>query len=166
MARISDYVTPFTTAMVILVLSSTVMLAYGFYPSVSSSRGTSKPRAATGSANDNGMPQLPKDVVKYSQVPKEGKVFTATTIPRGLLKEHTTKKGTWGIISIKAGKLEYKITSDPTNPLTFELSPSYHGIIEPQRLHQVRALSDDVEFVVEFLRLPGTGPVDEKREGL
>jgi tellurite resistance-related uncharacterized protein len=40
------------------------------------------------------------------------------------------------------------------------------GVIEPTKLHSVKALSDDVEFVVEFWRRPGTGVVDEKREGL
>lgn len=38
------------------------------------------------------------------------------------------------------------------------------GIIEPTKLHQVKALSDDLEFVVEFLRVPDTGAVDEKRD--
>jgi hypothetical protein len=42
----------------------------------------------------NGMPILPSDVVQYTQVPKVCTKFTATTIPSGLLKEHTTKKGT------------------------------------------------------------------------
>lgn len=120
----------------------------------------------------DGMPKLPKDVVKYSQVPKQGKVFTSTTIPKGLLKEHTTKKGTWGIINVSKGKLLYTITGkrgdddDISGPISFELSPQFHGVIQPQLLHQVKALTDDLEFIVEFLRLPGTGPVIEKREGL
>lgn len=118
----------------------------------------------------DGMPKLPKGVVKYSQVPKEGKVFTSTTIPSGLLKEHTTKKGTWGIINVSKGKLLYTITGKRSDgekrPISFELSPDFHGVIQPQLLHQVKALTNDLEFVVEFLRLPGTGPVVEKREGL
>lgn len=127
-----------------------------------------------------GMPILPKGLVKYSTVPKEGTQFTATTIPRGLLKEHSTKKGTWGIIRVSQGLLEYTIpkakvvvtsvdidtSSDQQQQHVFELSKDFHGIIEPQRLHQVRPLTEDVEFVVEFMRLPNTGPVDEKREGL
>ena len=108
-----------------------------------------------------GMPVLPEDVVKYSTVPK-GKSFTATTIPSGLLKDHTTKAGTWGIISVSQGNLKYVIENDTV----FTLTPQYHGIIEPTVLHHVAPLSDDVEFVVEFHRLPGTGPVEEKREGL
>jgi len=136
-----------------------------------------------------GMPILPKGVVKYSQVPKEGKQFTGTTIPSGLLKTHTTKKGTWGVIRVSQGLLEYSIPipnpkakskskskakatddddddDDQDQKYAFELSKDFHGIIEPLRLHQVRPLTPDVEFVVEFMRLPNTGPVDEKREGL
>jgi len=111
-----------------------------------------------------GMPILPKNVVKYSQVPANGS-FTAEKIPRGLLKQHSTKKGTWGIIRVNKGSLEYQI-NEPSPPRIFELTAPAKGVIEPTVLHQVRALSDDLEFVVEFYRLPGTGPVDEKREGL
>jgi len=50
-----------------------------------------------------GMASLPEDVVKYSQVPKAPKTFTASTIPKGLLKQHTTKKGTWGVIRVSKG---------------------------------------------------------------
>ena len=49
---------------------------------------------AASDSDDDGMPILPPDVVKYSQVPKEG-FFVKDKIPRGLLKDHTTKKGTW-----------------------------------------------------------------------
>jgi tellurite resistance-related uncharacterized protein len=56
------------------------------------------------------MPKLPKGVVKYSQIPKDrNKTFTLNTIPRGLLNRHTTKIGTWGVIRIIKGSLEYKI---------------------------------------------------------
>jgi tellurite resistance-related uncharacterized protein len=141
-------------------------------------------------ANDDGlMPILPNDVVKYSQVPKEGS-FTNTTIPKGLLNRHTTKAGTWGVISILKGSLEYKIAPKGNKmkkdenyegeddhimyPTQFILTPTtQNGIIEPERYHKVQAVagSDDnendeeeLEFVVEFHRVPGTGPVDEKRE--
>lgn len=110
-----------------------------------------------------GMPNLPSDVVKYTQVPK-GKVFTATTIPSGLLKQHNTKKGTWGIIRVSKGKLEYAI-HEPKSSVHI-LDANHFGVIEPMMLHQVKPLSEDVEFVVEFWRVPGTGEVNEKREGL
>lgn len=111
------------------------------------------------------MPVLPADAVKYSQVPGKGKHFTAQKIPSGLLKQHSTKQGTWGIIRVSTGKLSYQINEPIVRE--FVLTPDTPpGVIEPTILHQVKALTDDLEFVVEFLRLPDTGPVDEKREGL
>ena len=112
----------------------------------------------------NGMPILPSNVVQYTQVPKSGKAFTATTIPSGLTKEHNTKKGTWGVIRVSTGNLEYTIL-EPQKSVHI-LDKETVGIIEPTMLHQVKALSDDLEFVVEFWRVPGSGVVDEKREGL
>jgi tellurite resistance-related uncharacterized protein len=121
------------------------------------------------------MPQLPHDVVQYSQLPSGGKVFTATTIPKGLLHQHSTKRGSWGVIRVSQGQLEYQIhNADDTDNIsneqaaaaepvpsstgsrTFILHSKQLGIIEPTVLHQVRPLTDDVEFVVEFYKLPGS----------
>jgi tellurite resistance-related uncharacterized protein len=101
------------------------------------------------------MKDLPPDLVKYNQVPKDG-VFTAKIVPKGLLKEHSTKAGTWGVIKVTKGRLGYRIVTDE-EPII--LDPEKSGVIKPQILH-------GVEFVVEFHRVPGTGPVNEKREGL
>eukprot|EP00798_Chlamydomonas_sp_ICE-L_P013940 gene13940-19876_t len=123
-------------------------------------------RQASSKATDVmlGMRSLPSDVIKYSQVPASGKCFTADKIPKGLLKQHTTKEGTWGVIDVQKGTLEYKIL-EPAEQV-FALKAPAKGIIEPTVLHQVKALTDDLEFVVEFHRLPDTGPVEEEREGL
>jgi tellurite resistance-related uncharacterized protein len=122
------------------------------------------------------MPEMPCDMVQYSKVPTKDPALTATTIPKGLLKDHTTKAGTWGVIRVLTGALEYNIQNDDktgegessssSSSSSFELSPDFLGIIEPERKHHVKALSDNVEFVVEFYRQPDTGPVDEPREGL
>ena len=120
----------------------------------------------SGNSNKSGMKSLPKGVVKYSQVPKEGtgKYFTKDTIPKGLLKEHNTKRGTWGVINVSKGQLQYQI-NEPTLSIHI-IDATTKGIIEPQIRHQVTPLSDDLQFIVEFYRYPNTGPVDEKREGL
>ena len=94
------------------------------------------------------MPELPSNTEKYSQVPTLDLAFTATTIPPGLKQDHTTKARTWGVIRVLKGLLEYTIDDAES----FELSPSLLGIIEPERKHHVNALSDDLEFVVEFHR--------------
>eukprot|EP00586_Coscinodiscus_wailesii_P007338 CAMPEP_0172492032 /NCGR_PEP_ID=MMETSP1066-20121228/23009_1 /TAXON_ID=671091 /ORGANISM="Coscinodiscus wailesii, Strain CCMP2513" /LENGTH=111 /DNA_ID=CAMNT_0013261401 /DNA_START=311 /DNA_END=646 /DNA_ORIENTATION=+ len=109
------------------------------------------------------MPKLPADVVKYSQVPKTG-AFTKDKIPKGLLKRHNTKRGTWGVIRVSSGQLEYQINEPSVS--RHVLDNTRVGVIEPRVYHQVAPLTDDVAFVVEFYRKPDTGPVDEKREGL
>ena len=50
-------------------------------------------------------------------------------------------------------------------PLQFVLTPDSEklGIIDPKPSHKV-VPGQDVEYVVEFYRLPGKGTVDEKRE--
>lgn len=112
------------------------------------------------------MATLPPGVVKYSQVPAVGKTpFTKSTIPKGLLKKHNTKDGTWGIIQVEQGKLQYVIDEGRHKGM-YNLDPQTRGVIEPQVHHSVAPISDDVSFVVEFYRFPGTGAVDEKREGL
>eukprot|EP00536_Pseudo-nitzschia_multiseries_P012198 jgi/Psemu1/308862/fgenesh1_kg.451_\ len=134
------------------------------------------------SGQSNGpMPILPTNLVKYSQVPKEGAVFTETTIPKGLLNKHSTKAETWGVIKILKGSLQYtlaprrsdkdctyengEIHEQKDQAAKFLLFPGFDGIIEPERLHHVASVDGEgVEFVVEFHRVPGTGPVDERRD--
>lgn len=160
MSRRPDNTVPVWTGMaVVLVLAITTAVA--FQPPAKG-----RPRwwlFSTASSSEDDFPTLPSDVVKYSQVPKQG-TFTADKIPKGLLKDHTTKAGTWGIIRVSRGTLEYTITQPRL--LKQALAAPATGVVEPQRLHHVKALTENVEFVVEFYRLPGTGPVDEKREGL
>lgn len=107
------------------------------------------------------MPKLPSEVVKYSQVPKTG-FFVKDKIPKGLLRQHNTKAGTWGVIRVEKGTLQYQINEPQT--MTFKLEAPAQAIIEPTVFHEVKPLTEDVEFAVEFYRLPGTGPVEEKRE--
>lgn len=68
------------------------------------------------------------------------------------------------MINVTKGKLEYTILEPAMQ--VYLIDEDNRGIIEPLRLHHVKALTDDLEFVVEFHRIPGTGAVDEKREGL
>jgi tellurite resistance-related uncharacterized protein len=101
----------------------------------------------------DGMPILPEGLVKYSQAPKTG-AFTAQSVPIGLLKNHSTKAGTWGVIRVSKGSLEYKIHEpresvhvlvlESASVSTTATNTNNVGIIEPNRLHQVSPLSDDV----------------------
>lgn len=105
------------------------------------------------------MKTPPDGVVKYSQVPPPQRdPFTTSSIPKGLLREHTTKAGTWGVIRVISGRLLYTITEPVLS--NYELDAEKAGIIEPQVKHQIKALSDDLAFVVEFYRYPGTSVKD------
>jgi tellurite resistance-related uncharacterized protein len=91
---------------------------------------------------------LPPDARPYRRTD----TFTETTVPKGLLKAHTTKDGAWALIHVLEGRLLYRIT-DPRRPasdtvLTPETPP---GVVEPTIVHEVAPLGS-VRFYVEFHR--------------
>lgn len=91
---------------------------------------------------------LPPEVRPYKRTAS----FTETTIPAGLLAEHSTKAGTWGLISVEEGALRYVIT-DPRRPYRESVlsADSDAGIVEPTIVHRVEPIGA-VRFYVEFFR--------------
>ncbi len=89
------------------------------------------------------MKTLPSHVKSYKMTP----VFDADSIPKGLLKDHNTKNGVWGVIHVTEGELEYTIEDGEVNILT----PENKGTVEPEILHYIRALGD-VSFYIEFYK--------------
>jgi tellurite resistance-related uncharacterized protein len=77
-------------------------------------------------------------------------VFTETTIPPGLLRNHQTRDGVWGRIVVLEGALRYTVL-EPTATET-RLVPGRAGIVEPTVPHQVAPIGP-VRFYVEFLRV-------------
>lgn len=90
------------------------------------------------------MKTLPKTVRPYKRTP----TFEETTVPAGLLREHGTKAGVWGVINVLSGALEYII---PSTGEAITLDPDTPGIIEPETIHRVKPLGP-VSFHVEFHR--------------
>lgn len=94
---------------------------------------------------------LPDDVRPYHRTPE----FTEATVPEGLLRAHTTKAGTWGLIHVLAGELTYRIEDPRRPPSTVVLTPEGPpGVVEPTILHAVTP-GETVRFYVEFHRLAG-----------
>lgn len=89
------------------------------------------------------MKTLPEDVHSYRRTP----TFTESTIPPGLLRDHTTKPGVWAVIHVLQGALEYHIL-EPAEE-RHRLTPDTRGIVEPTMRHQVMPLGP-VDFYVEF----------------
>jgi len=94
--------------------------------------------------------ELPGGVEPY----KRTATFTEASIPAGLLANHCTKQGTWGLIHVEKGRLRYVVT-DPRRPPIDEIlaSDTRPGVVEPTILHRVEPLGA-VAFYVEFYRVP------------
>lgn len=94
------------------------------------------------------MTRLPKSVVPY----KRTATFTEQTVPAALLKDHSTKDGTWGLIHVEEGRLRYLVTDPLRSKAEVILTPDREpGLVEPTILHRVEPLGA-VKFWVEFWR--------------
>lgn len=75
---------------------------------------------------------------------------TEDTIPAGLLNDHQTKEGTWGLICVEEGELRYIVTDRRRTPSEMVLSRGAPpGVVEPTILHHVEPMGA-VRFHVEF----------------
>lgn len=89
------------------------------------------------------MKKLPDNVRAFSWT----KSFTPKTVPRGLLKNHSTAEGVWALIRVESGELEYTIGEDEVHIL----SSDKYGVVEPTVIHHVRPIND-TSFFVEFYK--------------
>ena len=87
--------------------------------------------------------EFPDGLTHYRSTPE----FVETSIPAGLLKDHSTKRGVWGVIRIFDGELQYWINDNCTI-----LTADEPGIVVPEQLHHIAA-PGSVRFQVEFYRL-------------
>lgn len=88
---------------------------------------------------------------------KRTATFTESTVPAGLLEDHSTKDGVWGLIHVEEGKLRYLVTDSRRVSTDQVLTPqTAPGLIEPTILHRVEPIGT-VTFHVEFLRDPRQG---------
>lgn len=90
------------------------------------------------------MQQLPSYVQAYKKTP----VFTEITVPKGLLKDHSTKADVWGVIHVLSGKLRYTV---PSQSEVIELTSGDTAVVVPEQVHFVTPLGD-VSFYADFWR--------------
>lgn len=89
---------------------------------------------------------LPEGARRYRSTPS----FDDSSIPAGLLGEHSTKDGVWGRLVVEQGELWVDFA--------LPLSTSVHGttdepiVIPPSIVHRVR-LAGPARFRVDFLRV-------------
>ena len=91
------------------------------------------------------MKQMPPELIPYKRTPE----FDQDSVPAGLLAAHQTKAGTWGLIVVLEGELEYRILESEQEIVV--LTPDRPGVVEPTVLHEVEPRGK-VRFYVEFHR--------------
>lgn len=96
----------------------------------------------------NSPSALPEGLTFYRQTD----TFTEASVPAGLLKDHCTKVGVWGLIQVVQGQLRYRVTDVRRAASESILAPdSAAGVVEPTILHHVEPLGP-VRFHVQFYR--------------
>lgn len=94
--------------------------------------------------------KLPAGLQAYKRTP----TFTEASVPAGLLSDHSTKDGVWGLIHVEEGTLRYVVTDTRRTHGETILTPDQAaGIVEPTIIHHVEPIGS-VRFHVEFLRMP------------
>ena len=91
---------------------------------------------------------MPKKLIAYKRMP----LWTKDTMPEAVQRKHNTKVGTWGKITVLKGKLKFvELTEDGEEVAShvFEAGAD-NPMAQPQAWHRVEALTDDVEWFLEF----------------
>ena len=87
----------------------------------------------------------PEALTGYKRTPE----FTEVSVPKALLRAHSTKDGVWGKLHVLEGVLNFfdEVTGDKSI-----LHPGIHCCIFPLRMHHI-APDGPVRFFVEFCRI-------------
>ena len=91
---------------------------------------------------------MPEKLIAYKRMP----LWTKDTMPETVQRKHNTKVGTWGKITVLKGKLKFvELTEDGEEVAShiFEAGAD-NPMAQPQAWHRVEALTDDVEWFLEF----------------
>ena len=94
------------------------------------------------------MMNIPPTVEPYRTIGP----FHQDSLPMGLLKNHNTKAGVWGLLEVIEGDIKYVIT-EVGNECEYLLSKTIPGVIVPEQKHHLE-LVGDVVFTITFFRAP------------
>lgn len=91
---------------------------------------------------------MPEKLIAYKRMP----LWTKDTMPEAVQRKHNTKVGTWGKITVLKGKLKFVVLTEDGEEVAshvFEAGAD-NPMVQPQAWHRVEALTDDVEWFLEF----------------
>lgn len=91
-------------------------------------------------------------LVAYKRMP----VWNKDTMPEAVQKKHNTKVGTWGKITVLKGILKFIELTEDGEVLAEHLfeAGADNPMAQPQAWHRVEAVTDDVEWYLEFYCKP------------
>ena len=89
--------------------------------------------------------EWPEGFAAYKRTPE----FTETTVPAGLTRNHTTKRGVWARLHVVSGELDYHVEAPVDR--SFRVAAGASEVIVPELPHRVGVIGA-VCFYVEFWR--------------
>ncbi len=91
-------------------------------------------------------------LVAYKRMP----LWTKETMPEAVQQKHNTKVGTWGKITVLKGALKFIELTEDGEVLAEHLfeAGADNPMAQPQAWHRVEAVTDDVEWYLEFYCKP------------
>lgn len=92
---------------------------------------------------------VPDDIETYRTVGP----FNAENLPKGLLKDHKLKDGTWGRLTMLEGAIRFIWSDGRTDGLVEELAAGDVLMIPPQALHNLEQ-TGDFSLEIEFMKTP------------
>lgn len=95
--------------------------------------------AETGGA---GVPYAPIPVPETLETYQEIGPFSGENLPKGLLKDHRLKAGSWGRLTILEGAIRFIWSDGRTDNVTEDLSAGDVLMIPPQALHNLEKTGD------------------------
>ncbi len=89
--------------------------------------------------------EWPEGFAAYRRTPE----FDEETVPTGLKRNHTTRRGVWARIHVLAGELQYHV-GEPIDRI-FPVASGSSSVVVPEVPHRVE-ITRTVRFFVEFWR--------------
>lgn len=97
----------------------------------------------------NVLPSLPDTLPDGLKAYRDSPVFTPDNLPPALQAAHSTKAGTWGVLTVHTGILRYTLDDPPHTAVV--LSAGQRIVIQPQQRHHV-AFELPGSFQITFYR--------------
>jgi len=101
----------------------------------------------TSGGGQQGRFELPSGLKAYRRIGP----FDADSLPKGLLREHTLKEGTWARLSVHSGEIRF-VWDDVGHEGEAEIVPAGAMIVIPPTVpHHLEKTDGDFELTVQFL---------------